>query len=552
MDSTKAQTPEEQRAKNAKTILENIQIYERMCDLFGVSEDDKLIIENSISIERMIRVVTDKKYQDKKLKNAGSDPEKIANAGKVFCRLVESTAGKCSARLGMALKPNVEAVLTDVLGNELDRAAVLGKRMGFSAMFKSNLEEVLYQRGKNQLKKRNAAETFTLSQGASLEARFRPIMEKHLGVGTVVASIKNILASKKNGNYRNKMVRKPGGNRESWSPLEREISFLNKKLFPGPMRQLCKKFEYLNDQEKQLALNLMLDASLILKPQVTHKMIMPWSMWLAVKKYAEMNKGSPSLEDLAAYSGVRAFMAFNTACYMSKFTIGKGIVGDAEIMENGNDKMQTLAMACFGLAYEDTGIVAAMISQPMKKRYQLRVGNFNPPEEGTIKGTSAGYFHKWAEFGNRLPFNSFGTGESKQISNSGVFAVQRPSTTNIQRLAELMARNTGETSDNFTQLVQKIREQVGAFADQKANLREFTGGYIYDIADVTKSNPKIPQLGGDSFFFEFTGSDVPRTGAKRRVGGADDVTPGTSQPKKRGRQGAGAESSMDIETVGED
>nr|QOE76796.1 nucleoprotein [Ornate chorus frog influenza-like virus] len=513
MNTPRVRTPELQRANNAHLIEQNVKIYTELCNAFGLRKEEMMIVENSIAIEKMIRVITDKKYQRKRMKKMNDAGKSLEEVESVFCRVVKfHEPGKVKPDLVKTTRARVFSILEGILGKDLDKASVLGKRMGFSAMFLSNLNEVLYQRGKNQLRGKSSAETFTLSQGASLEARFRPIMDKHLGVATVVGSIKNILQSIDKRTYLATTIRKPGAEGGSWTPMERDLSLLERKVFPGPLKSIVKKIPTLDKNEKNLALNLITEASLLLKPQITHKMIMPWCMWKGVVEHCQEN--NLDLSDFAAYSGQRAFRALQIGSLRSLIIGGMGIVGDANIAEDPVDKIQALMMGCLGAAYEDINIIETMIGAKLKRRYQMKVGNFGP-EEGTVHGARISFTH-WAEFGNRLPFSSGGSGESKQISNSGVFLVERQSTTNLGRLQDLINRESGDAGEPLSSLVAKVRAQIEMVSAKQRELREFLGGYLYRMDDDEKKNPITFERSGTSFFFEFTASDVKRTGAKRR------------------------------------
>nr|QOE76821.1 nucleoprotein [Cane toad influenza-like virus] len=511
MDTSTVNSPAEQRQKNRKIIEENILIYEKMCELFGLTGQEMLLLENGISIERMLRVATDRKFQDKKERRA-REKNLSTDLAKEYCRVTKINDGRTSSIISSAPRDSIMAILKSIVG-DTDKASNFGKRAGFSAFFKSNLDEILYQRGRNQIRNRSVSEAFTLSQGASLEARFRSIMDKHLGVATVVGTLKNIISSQVKNQYKPAFIYKPGRNNEKWTPMERDLALLERKVFPGPLKAIVKKIPSLNPSEQLSALTTVVEASLVLKPQITHKMMLPWCMWRNLKKHCEAT--GKNFEELTSYSGRQSFLAFNLAAAATVMTVGKGIIGDPEIWEDEDDKRQTLLMACFGLAYEDIGIVESMVGRPLKRRYQMKINNFGPSDGGKVVSCAIGFTH-WADFGNRLPFTQSGSGASKQISNSGVFNIERGCTTNIERALELLNKHSNDAQEPLSVLVSKVREQMQEFQKNKEKIREFVGGSMYRMDDPERQNPIKYQRGGTSFFFEFTPTDIKRSGERKK------------------------------------
>nr|BAV18700.1 nucleoprotein [Influenza C virus (C/Yamagata/7/81)]BAV18701.1 nucleoprotein [Influenza C virus (C/Yamagata/10/1981)]BAV18702.1 nucleoprotein [Influenza C virus (C/Yamagata/26/81)] len=496
-------TPDEQRKANALIINENIEAYIAICKEVGLNGDEMLILENGIAIEKAIRICCDGKYQEKREKKAreAQRADSNFNADSIGIRLVKRAGSGTNityhAVVELTSRSRIVQILKSHWGNELNRAKIAGKRLGFSALFASNLEAIIYQRGRNTARRNGSAELFTLTQGAGIETRYKWIMEKHIGIGVLIADAKGLINGKREGKKGvDANVKLRAGT--TGSPLERAMQGIEKKAFPGPLRALARRVVKANYNDAREALNVIAEASLLLKPQITNKMTMPWCMWLAARLTLK-----DEFANFCAYAGRRAFEVFNIAMEKIGICSFQGTIMNDDEIESIEDKAQVLMMACFGLAYEDFSLVSAMVSHPLKLRNRMKIGNFRVGEKVSTVLSPLLRFTRWAEFAQRFALQANTSREGAQISNSAVFAVERKITTDVQRVEELLNKVQAHEDEPLQTLYKKVREQISIIGRNKSEIKEFLGSSMYDLNDQEKQNPINFRSGAHPFFFEF-------------------------------------------------
>lgn len=92
------------------------------------------------------------------------------------------------------------------------------------------MEAIIYQRGRNAARRNGSAELFTLTQGAGIETRYKWIMEKHIGIGVLIADAKGLINGKREGKRGvDANVKLRAGT--TGSPLKEPCKELRKKRF---------------------------------------------------------------------------------------------------------------------------------------------------------------------------------------------------------------------------------------------------------------------------------------------------------------------------------
>ncbi|AAO46459.1 nucleoprotein [Influenza A virus (A/Korea/426/1968(H2N2))] len=470
------QNATEIRASVGKMIDGIGRFYIQMCTELKLSDYEGRLIQNSLTIERMVLSAFDER-RNKYLEehpSAGKDPKKTG--GPIYKRV----DGKWMRELVLYDKEEIRRIWRQA-NNGDDATAGLTHMM----IWHSNLNDTTYQRTRALVRTGMDPRMCSLMQGSTLPRRSGAAGAAVKGVGTMVMELIRMI--KRGINDRNFWRGENG--RKTRSAYERMCNILKGKFQTAAQRAMMDQVrESRNPGNAEIEdLIFLARSALILRGSVAHKSCLPACVYgPAIASGYNFEKEGYSLV------GIDPFKLLQNSQVYSLIRPN----------ENPAHKSQLVWMACNSAAFEDLRVLSFIRGTKVSPRGKLSTRgvqiasneNMDTMESSTLELRSRYWAIRTRSGGNTNQQRA----SAGQISVQPAFSVQRNLPFDKPTIMAAFTGNTeGRTSDMRAEI---IRMMEGAKPEEMS----FQGRGVFELSDEKATNPIVPSFdmsNEGSYFF---------------------------------------------------
>nr|QUO98196.1 nucleocapsid protein [Influenza A virus] len=470
------QNATEIRASVGRMISGIGRFYIQMCTELKINDQEGRLIQNSITIERMVLSAFDER-RNKYLEehpNSGKDPKKTGGP------IQRRRDNKWVRELILQDKEEIRRIWKQANNGE-EATAGLTHIM----IWHSNLNDATYQRTRALVRTGMDPRMCSLMQGSTLPRRSGAAGAAVKGVGTM--SMELIRMIKRGINDRNFWRGENG--RKTRVAYERMCNILKGKFQTAAQRAMMDQVrESRNPGNAEIEdLIFLARSALILRGSVAHKSCLPACVYgLAVASGYDFEREGYSLV------GVDPFKLLQNSQVFSLMRQN----------ENPAHKSQLVWMACHAAAFEDLRVSSFIRGTKLLPRGKLSTRgiqiasneNMDTTESSTLELRSKYWAIRTKSGGN----TNHQKASSGQISIQPTFSVQR--NLPFERstiMAAFVGNNEGRTSDMRTEIIRMME-------NAKPEDISFNGRGVFELSDEKATNPIVPSLDMNnevSYFF---------------------------------------------------
>ncbi|QNS18047.1 nucleocapsid protein [Influenza A virus] len=452
------------------------RFYIQMCTELKLSDYEGRLIQNSITIERMVLSAFDER-RNKYLEehpSAGKDPKKTG--GPIYRRV----DGKWMRELTLYDKEEIRRVWRQANNGE-DATAGLTHIM----IWHSNLNDATYQRTRALVRTGMDPRMCSLMQGSTLPRRSGAAGAAVKGVGTITMEL--IRMVKRGINDRNFWRGENG--RRTRVAYERMCNILKGKFQTAAQRAMMDQVrESRNPGNAEIEdLIFLARSALILRGSVAHKSCLPACVYgLAVASGHDFEREGYSLV------GIDPF----------KLLQNSQVVSLMRPNENPAHKSQLVWMACHSAAFEDLRVSSFIRGKKVIPRGKLSTRGVQIASNENVETMDSSTLELRSRYWAIRTRSGGNTNQQKasagQISVQPTFSVQR--NLPFERatvMAAFSGNNEGRTSDMRTEI---IRMMESARPEDVS----FQGRGVFELSDEKATNPIVPSFdmsNEGSYFF---------------------------------------------------
>ncbi|WRK34331.1 nucleocapsid protein [Influenza A virus] len=472
----KPQSATEIRVSVGKMVSGIGRFYIQMCTELKLSDNEGRLIQNSITIKRMVLSAFDEKRNKylEKHPRAEKDPKKT---GGPFYR---KKNGKWVKKLILYDKEEIRKIWRQA-NNENNATAGLTHMM----IWLSNLNDATYQRTRALVRTGMDPRMCSLMQGSTLPRRSGAAGAAVKGIGTMVMELIRMI--KRGINDRNFWRGENG--RRTRAAYERMCNILKGKFQTAAQRAMVDQVrESRNPGNAEIEdLIFLARSALILRGSVAHKSCLPACVYgLAVASGYDFEREGYSLV------GIDPFRLLQNSQVFSLIRPN----------ENPAHKSQLVWMACHSAAFEDLRVSSFIRGTRMVPRGQLSTRgvqiasneNMETMDSNTLELRSRYWAIRTRSGGNTNQQRA----SAGQISVQPTFSVQR----NLPfERATIMAAFTGNTEGRTSDMRTEIIRMMESARPEDVS---FQGRGVFELSDEKATNPIVPSFdmsNEGSYFF---------------------------------------------------
>ncbi|AGX84935.1 nucleocapsid protein [Influenza A virus (A/flat-faced bat/Peru/033/2010(H18N11))] len=476
METDSKQNTTEIRSAVGRMVKAIGRFYIQMCAELKLDDKEAVLIQNSLTIERMVLSAFDER-RNKYLEEhptVGKDPKKTG--GPIYRR----KEGKWEREMVLMEKENIRAIWKMANDGEENLSG-----LSHIMIWHSNLNDTTYQRTRALVRTGMDPRMCSLMQGSTLPRRAGAAGAAIKGVGTLIMELIRMI--KRGMNDRNFWKGEQG--KRTRAAYERICNNLKNKFQTAPQKAMVDQVkEGKNPGNAEIEDLLFLARSaLILRGAVAHKSSLPACVYgLGVSRGFDFEREGYSLVGRDPYMLLQNSQIFSI--------IRKG--------ENAAHKSQLVWMACHAAAFEDIRVSSFIKGNKIVPRGKLETRGLQIAGSETLDEALVVSLdiksHYWA-----IKTRSGGNPQQSR-SSAGQIAVQP--TFSVQRnipfekktiMAAFSNIEEGRITDMRTEII-KLMEN----SDPKDKV--FLGRGVFEMADEKATNPIVPSLDGNdegSYFF---------------------------------------------------